>query len=326
MKSFKQFLAEREISSSNTDLDRYIEKVLSYKVPGVTRESLLKDIKMLTNVATKHKSELTESSNYYDYSYLNEGILDKIVSKVGSIKKSILNNVIAFALKLMGATVGATHAAAIALRLVGVSGAVITASLVFASVFVVTHKLEKWVSDNGSRSSDDEQEDDKINTLRDFVQKGKELPVAVERDFKRNFAYIFGKNSEAIDRLKTKDFYDDITVESSKRGKEIVMRFTYNGSKLRKVYNTRNPQLYLDQDEFEKFFADTCREYNDSKAVNKLNRYGMKKIFPVSGSIVSEYSEYGLSYEYSMIKTKALDVAEGHFECTIKIEITDDRF
>ena len=49
----------------------------------------------------------------------------------------------------------------------------------------------------------------------------------------------------------------------------------------------------------------------------------MKKIFLVPGS---EYSEYGLSYEYSMIKTKALDVAEGHFECTIKIEITDDRF
>ena len=155
MKSFKQLLVEREIISSNTDLDRYIEKVLSYKVPGVTRESLLKDIKMLTNVATKHKNELTESNNYYDYSYLNEGILDKIVSKVGTIKKSILNNAIAFALKLMSATVGATHAAAIALRLVGVSGAVITASLVFASVFVVTHKLEKWALDNGSRSDDE---------------------------------------------------------------------------------------------------------------------------------------------------------------------------
>ena len=322
MKTFKQFLFEREMSSYDTDLDRYIEKVLSYNVPGVTRESLLKDIKMLTNVATKHKSELTESSNYYDYNYLNEGILDKIVSKVRTIKKSILDNVIAFALKLMGATVGATHAAAIALRLVGVSGAVITASLVFASVFVVTHKLEKWVFGNGSRNSS-EQEDDKINELRDFVKNGKELPAAVEKDFKRNFAYIFGKNSEAVDRLKTKDFYDDITVESSKRGKEIVMRFTYNGSKLRKVYNTRNPQIYLDQDEFEKFFADTCKEYNDSKAVNKLNRHGMKKIFLVPGS---EYSEYGLSYEYNMIKTKALDVAEGHFECTIKIEITDDRF
>lgn len=322
MKTFKQFLFERQMSSSNTDLDRYIEKVLSYKVPGVTRESLLKDIRMLTNVATKHKSELTESNNYYDYSYLNEGILDKIVSKVGTIKKSILDNVIAFALKLMGATVGATHAAAIALRLVGVSGAVITASLVFASVFVVTHKLEKWVFGNGSRNSS-EQEDDKINELRDFVQNGKELPATVERDFKRNFAYIFGKNSIAIDRLRTKDFYDDITAESSKRGKEIVMRFTYNGSKLRKVYNTRNPQLYLDQDEFEKFFANACKEYNDSEAVNKLNRHGMKKIFLVPGS---EYSEYGLSYEYSMIKTKALDVAEGHFECTIKIEITDDRF
>ena len=322
MKTFKQFLFEREMSSSNTDLDRYIEKVLSYKVPGVTRESLLKDIKMLANVATKHKSELTESNNYYGYNYLNEGIIDKIVSKVGTIKKSILDNVIAFALKLMGATVGATHAAAIALRLVGVSGAVITASLVFASVFVVTHKLEKWVFDNGSRSSRG-QEDDKINELRDFVQNGKELPAIVERDFKRNFAYIFGKNSETIDRLKTKDFYNDITVESSKRGKEIVMRFTYNGSKLRKVYNTRNPQIYLDQDEFEKFFASACKEYNGSEAVNKLNRHGMKKIFLVPGS---EYSEYGLSYEYSMIKTKALDVAEGHFECTIKIEITDDRF
>lgn len=322
MKTFKQFLFERQMSSSGADLDRYIEKVLSYKVPGVTRESLLKDIRMLTNVATKHKNELVESSNYYDYNYLNEGILDKIVSKVGTIKKSILNNVIAFALKLMGATVGATHAAAIALRLVGVSGAVITASLVFASVFVVTHKLEKWVFGDGSHN-DDEQEDDKINTLRDFVQKGKELPAVVERDFKRNFAYIFGKNSVVIDRLKTRDFYDDIIVESSKRGKEIVMRFTYNGSKLRKVYNTRNPQIYLDQDEFEKFFANACREYNDSEAVNKLNRYGMKKIFLVPGS---EYSEYGLSYEYSMIKTKALDVAEGHFECIIKIEITDDRF
>ena len=205
--SFKQFLFERQMSSSNTDLDRY----------------------------------------------LNEGILDKIFSK-------------------------------------------------------------------------NEQEVDKSKALRDFVRSGKELPAPVERDFKRNFAYIFGKNSVAIDRLRTKDFYDDITAESVKRGKEIVMRFTYNGSKLRKVYNTRNPQIYLDQDEFEKFFANACREYNGSEAVNKLNRHGMKKIFPVPGTIVNEYSEYGLSYEYSMIKTKALDVAKGHFECIIKIEITDDRF